>query len=268
MGIIHSGKRVLLVVAYDGTDYGGWQIQPNAVTIEEVLNRELSALLHEDIHVIGASRTDAGVHAEGAVCVFDTASRIPGEKFSYALNQRKALPDDIRIMASREVPADFHPRKTKSIKTYRYSIWNATFQPPTERLYTCHVYVPLNVDAMRKAAAYLVGEHDFRSFCKEAAAREAYTHGGSTVRRIESIVIKQDGSRIDIYVRGNGFLYNMVRIITGTLLEIGKGQYGPEEMPRILQKRDRAFAGETAPAQGLCLMGYEWLELDDREMGQ
>lgn len=153
----------MLTVAYDGTNYHGWQIQPNVITIESVLNEALSLLFKEEIHVIGASRTDTGVHALGNIAVFDTEARMPGDKVSYALNQR--LPQDIRIEDSREVPLDFHPRHCNSRKTYEYKILNREFPLPTYRLYAHFTYVPLDVTRMQQAADYLVGEHDFKSFC-------------------------------------------------------------------------------------------------------
>ncbi len=155
-------KRVRLIISYDGTNYCGWQIQKNGITVEEIINRELSSLLKEDIAVIGASRTDSGVHAVANVAVFDTDTKIPAEKISFALNQR--LPDDIRIQKSEEVPQDFHPRYCNSTKTYEYKILNRRFPDPLNRLYTHFVYLPLDVDKMKKAAEYIVGEHDFASF--------------------------------------------------------------------------------------------------------
>lgn len=243
-------KRVMLTVAYDGTNYHGWQIQPNVVTIESVLNETLSALLQEEIKVIGASRTDTGVHALGNIAVFDTQARIPAEKISYALNQR--LPQDIRIQASKEVPQDFHPRRQNSRKTYEYRIWNSAFPMPVYRLYTYFTYVPLDVGAMQEAADYLVGEHDFKSFCSVGTTAE------STVRTIYEIVVERTGEMITIRVVGSGFLYNMVRIIAGTLMEVGKGSFAPEKMKEILEACDRAAAGPTAPACGLLLVQYEF----------
>ena len=156
-------KRVKMIVAYDGTNYCGWQIQNNGLTIEEVLNKTLTELLKEKITVTGASRTDSGVHAEGNVAVFDTENRMPADKICFALNQR--LPDDIRILQSEEVAPDYHPRKQNCVKTYEYKIMNRKIEIPTLRLYTHFCYYPLDVDKMREAGAYLVGEHDFKSFC-------------------------------------------------------------------------------------------------------
>lgn len=244
-------KRVRLVVAYDGTAYHGWQLQRGVVTIESELNRCLSGLLGEEIQVIGASRTDSGVHALGNVAVFDTTSRIPADKISYALNQR--LPEDIRIQKSEQVPIDWHPRHCDSRKTYEYRIYRGEFPMPVKRLYALHEYHQLDVEKMRKAAEYLVGEHDFKSFCYTGAQVE------TTVRTIISVEILEEGTDIVIRVCGNGFLYNMVRIIVGTLLEVGRGKRNPEDMKTILEAKDRSAAGPTAPAQGLLLVKYEFL---------
>lgn len=245
-------KRIKLVVAYDGTAYSGWQVQPGKRTIEGELNRCLSELFGEEIQVIGASRTDSGVHALCNVAVFDTETKMPGEKVSYALNQR--LPEDIRIQGSCEVAPDFHPRRCNSRKTYEYKIMNAPFAVPTRRLYTHFTYVPLDVESMKKGAAYLVGEHDFKSFCAAAAEVE------STVRTITDIQIEKAENEISIRVCGTGFLYNMVRIMAGTLMEIGRGSYPPEHMKEILEAESRQAAGPTAPACGLTLVKYEILD--------
>ena len=194
-------KRVKLVVAYDGTNYHGWQVQDNGITIEEVLNRTISELVQEDIKVIGASRTDAGVHACGNVAVFDTESRIPGDKFSFALNQR--LPEDIRIQESCEVDADFHPRYADTVKTYEYNILNRRFELPTKRLYAAFCYYPMDIERMNQAAAYLVGEHDFKSFCSAGAQVQ------TTVRTIYAVNVTKADDMVHIRITGNGFLYNM-----------------------------------------------------------
>ena len=268
-------RRVMLTVAYDGTAYCGWQLQPGKETIESVLNRCLFELTGETIEVIGASRTDSGVHALGNIAVFDTESSIPAEKFSYALNRR--LPEDIKVRASKEVAADFHPRHCESIKTYEYRICNTEFPIPTKRLYTHFTYMPLDVNLMSRAAAYLVGEHDFRSFCS------VDTQAQTTVRRIDNVDVWEEGAdsikiaaeeenvytagrktlqtgrEIVIRVAGGGFLYNMVRIIAGTLMEVGRGRIPPESVKDILASCDRQKAGPTAPACGLTLVGYDFL---------
>ena len=243
-------KRVRLTVAYDGTNYHGWQIQPNGITIESELNRCLSDLFGEQIEVIGASRTDSGVHALGNIAVFDTTARMPAEKVVYALNQR--LPEDIRVQRSEEVPIDWHPRHVESRKTYEYRIYCAKFPMPVKRLYSYFIYHEPDIDRMQRAAAYLVGEHDFKSFCQIGAQVQ------STVRTLHSLEVIRQDSDIVIRVCGNGFLYNMVRIIAGTLLDAGLGRKEPEDMLRILEARDRSAAGPTAPPQGLTLMKYEF----------
>ena len=242
--------RILLVVAYDGTDYHGWQFQKNGNTIEEELNKALTALVKKPVEVIGASRTDSGVHARCNLAVFDTDMNIPPEKYAYALNAM--LPADIRIRRSLLVEDDFHPRKRKTSKYYRYAIDCEEFADPLKTRYACHTYPGLDVDKMREAAKYLVGEHDFTSFC--AAGSQA----ASNVRRIDSIEITCDGADIYIDVRGGGFLYNMVRIIAGTLMEAGRGKLKPEEIADILEARDRSKAGPTAEACGLTLMDIDW----------
>ena len=281
-------RRIMLTVAFDGTNYSGWQIQPNKETIEGVLNRELSRLLNEEIKVVGASRTDSGVHAEGAVCVFDTESKIPGDKFSYAINQ--TLPEDIRIRNSKEVDITFHPRRVNSRKTYRYRIRHDEFPNPLDARYSYHVYTKLDIEAMRKACEFIKGKHDFKSFCS------VHTDVDTTVRTVydvhidvtpdkkllqmsglmksagESGAMRSGGESaagrirpeiIDIYVTGNGFLYNMVRIIAGTLIEVGQGKIKPEEIPAIIEACDREKAGPTAPAKGLTLIGYKMMREPD-----
>ena len=239
--------RVKLIVAYDGTNYKGWQVQPNGITIEEVLNKKLTELLGEEITVTGASRTDSGVHSLGNVAVFDTNTRMPAEKISFALNQR--LPEDIVVQDSCEVPEDWHPRYQNSRKTYEYRILNRTFRMPSRRFDTYFYYHPLDVGKMQKAASYLVGEHDFKSFCAIGAQVK------TTVRTVYACDVLKEGDIITIRVTGNGFLYNMVRIIAGTLIQVGGGAVPPERIPEILAAQERSAAGPTAPAQGLTMMG-------------
>lgn len=243
-------KRIRLTVAYDGTNYHGWQVQPNGITIESELNRCLENLFHENIEVIGASRTDSGVHALGNIAVFDTSARMPAEKIAYALNQR--LPEDIRIQKSEEVPSDWHPRHVDSRKTYEYRIYRARFPMPTKRLYSLFTYHELDVNRMQEASAYLEGEHDFKSFCQVGAQVQ------STVRTIYSAQVLEQGDDLVIRICGNGFLYNMIRIIAGTLMEIGQGKRDPMDMIRILEVKERSAAGPTAPPHGLTLIRYEF----------
>lgn len=244
-------KRVKLTVAYDGTNYCGWQVQPNGNTIEAELNKHLSQLLGEEIRVTGASRTDAGVHAQGNVAVFDTNARMPAEKISYAMNTR--LPQDIRIQKSEEVASDFHPRFCETRKTYEYKICNRRFPDPCVRLYSLFYYWKLDAERMQRAADYLVGTHDFTSFCTNRPEVP------DRVRTIYSLTVERQGDMITIRVTGSGFLYNMVRIITGTLLRVGSGQMEPEEIPHILEAKDRGRAGETARPEGLTLISIEYL---------
>jgi tRNA pseudouridine38-40 synthase len=251
-------KRVKMIVAYDGTNYCGWQIQNNGLTIEEVLNKTLTELLKEKITVTGASRTDSGVHAEGNVAVFDTDNRMPADKICFALNQR--LPDDIRILQSEEVAPDYHPRKQNCVKTYEYKIMNRKIEIPTLRLYTHFCYYPLDVDKMREAGAYLVGEHDFKSFCTARGQAE------ETVRTIYSLDIEKTGDLIIIRIKGSGFLYNMVRIIAGTLMKVGMGVYPPSHVEDIIDARDRNAAGPKAAAKGLTLVSLDYEKELEKEI--
>ena len=289
-------KRILLTVAYDGTGYSGFQAQKSGVpTIERELNRALTELTGAETEVSGASRTDAGVHALCNLAVFDTESRIPPEKFANALNVR--LPEQIRVQNSREVPADFHPRFCDTVKTYDYVIYNARFPSPRRRRYSHYSYTPFDVERMREAAQYLVGEHDFKSFCS------IHTQAQTTIRTITGIEVIErpceeertaeraadmppaDGENgcgtdqesaytvadavsarrtvspreIVIRVSGTGFLYNMVRIIAGTLMEAGRGALEPAQMKDILNACDRSKAGPTAPPEGLTLVRYQIL---------
>lgn len=242
--------RVKMIVAYDGTNYSGWQVQPNGITIEQKLNEALTALLKEEIKVTGASRTDAGVHSLGNVCIFDTTTRMPAEKISYAVNQR--LPEDIVVQDSCEVDENFHPRFSKSRKTYEYRILNRRFRMPTRRLDTYFYHHALDVEKMQEAAQYLVGEHDFISFC--AANAQSQT----SIRTIYACTVTREDDIITIRVQGNGFLYNMVRIIAGTLIKVGCGEWKPEDMKAILAACDRSAAGPTAPAHGLTMIGLDY----------
>lgn len=271
-------KRIRITVAYDGTNYCGWQIQPNGITIEEVLNKALCGLLCEQIHIIGASRTDSGVHALGNVAVFDTKSAIPPQRISYALNRR--LPEDIVVVRSEEVPAGWHPRYCDSVKTYEYHILNASVPDPTKRFTTYFVSYALNVGEMRRGAAYLTGTHDFASFCNIKTNVEDTVRTIYNLQILEEPLEKQEtiseadcggedcemqfegkaGREIIIRIQGDGFLYNMVRIITGTLLRVGRGFYTPDQVKEILDAKDRQRAGVTAPPQGLLLKKIEYLD--------
>lgn len=243
--------RIKLTVAYDGTNYCGWQVQPNGVSIQSTLQRAIEDLVGEKVNVTGASRTDSGVHALGQVAVFDTEKEIPDWKYALAINQR--LPRDIVVQKSEEVSMDFHPRYASVVKTYEYRILNRRVQLPNERLYSYFVPGKLNLEKMREAAAYLVGEHDFRSFCSQK------TKVLSTVRTIYDLTIEKQGDMIILRITGNGFLYNMVRIIAGTLLKAGFEQKTPEEIKKALDNPSGQVAGPTAPAHGLTLVEIKYL---------
>ena len=239
-------KRFKLVVAYDGTAYCGYQYQPELPTVEGFVNDALSELLGENIVTIGASRTDAGVHAFGNVAVFDSDTRIPAEKLALALNTK--LADDIRITESLEVAADFHPRKNVIDKTYEYHINTAKIPFPTDRLYSYNVKHNLDIKAMREAAKFIEGRHDFTSFCSAKTDKE------DKVRTVFQIDVEEAlRSEFIIRVRGDGFLYNMVRIIAGTLIDVGTGKIEPEFVQEIIRSKERGLAGFTAPPQGLYL---------------
>lgn len=257
-GVLHTmgrdmdeKRRVMLRVSYDGRKYHGFAKMPDQVTVEGTLNTVISELTGEEIEVIGASRTDAGVHSLGNVAVFDTATRIPTEKLPYALNQR--LPHDLVVWEATDVADDFHPRHCDSKKTYSYRILNTEFPVPIERYDTYHYYRPLDVAAMQKAADFLCGEHDFTSFAS------VYTQSEDHVRTIYSCDVKKEGALVTITVTGSGFLYNMVRIIAGTLIEVGIGKRTPESVTDIIEAKDRKAAGPTAPAVGLTMIGIEFL---------
>lgn len=238
--------RVKLVIAYDGTDYVGWQVQKNGISIQQRVNEAVSDLFGEPIEVVGASRTDAGVHAEGNVAAFDVVTRMPAEKIAYALNQR--LPDDIVIQSSEEVDEEFHPRYDALEKTYEYHILNRKQPQPLKRRNCYFYYHHLDVDAMRASCAPLIGEHDFTSFASIHAQTKTF------VRTIYSLGVRREEDEVIIRVTGSGFLYNMVRIISGTLIQVGAGLKEPSDVARILSARDRSQAGPTAPAKGLVLV--------------
>lgn len=264
-------KRIKLIISYDGTNYVGWQIQKNGIAIEQVINEELSKLLKEDITIIGASRTDSGVHALGNVAVFDTNTRIPPEKIMYALNQQ--LPDDIKIVRSEEIAPDFHPRYTNCRKTYRYDILNSRVNLPKERLYTDYVYYELHTDKMKQAAKYLLGEHDFTAFSSAGGQQKSMVRTIYSLEVTEEAIVMPNGAekihpddfpakKVHITITGNGFLYNMVRIIAGTLEKVGMGIYPPEHVKEILESKDRRKSAPKASADGLTLVEicYENLE--------
>ncbi len=245
-------KRLKLTVAYDGTNYCGWQIQPNGITVEEVLNRALRKLTGEEITVIGASRTDSGVHALGNVAVFDSETSIPPERISYALNQR--LPDDIVVIRSEEVSADWHPRYCNSKKTYEYHILNAKIPDPTRRLTRYFVSFDLDIEKMKKAAQYLVGTHDFVSFCNVLRMWRI-----PCVRFTVWIFCRWEMRLPSGYREMDSCIIWCVSL-WGHWCAWGGDFIPPEQVQEILEAKNRKAAGVTAPPQGLFLVGIEYEE--------
>lgn len=246
-------RRIKLTLAYDGTNFSGWQVQtkpPGVRTIQGTVEEKLKLITKEEIKVTASGRTDAGVHALGQVIHFDTSSRIPVDKFPYAL--KSVLPPDIVPLEAEEVDNSFHARYSARRKTYRYTIDTGKMPHVFWRNFAYHYPYPLNLTAMQEAAQYLLGRHDFRSFCASGSSVNDF------VRNISECNLRQEGAFLHMEVTGDGFLYNMVRIICGTLLEIGQGKIKPEDMQKIIEARDRNKAGATVPAHGLCLLkvGY------------
>ena len=239
-------RRIALTIAYDGTGYSGWQAQANAVTVEGTLRDAIRRLCGEEVLTIGASRTDAGVHALGNVVAFDTASPIPAENWRPALNS--FLPQDIRVMRSWEADAEFHPRFDAHSKRYEYRIATDEVVSPLRCRYVCGVRETLDLEAMRKGAEAFVGIHDYSAFCAAGAQTE------SKVRTVTLCEVYREGTEIVIGVEGDGFLYNMIRILAGTLIDMGRGAKAPESMSQIIASGERAQAGPTAPPQGLTLV--------------
>lgn len=245
-------KNVRMTVAYDGTNYHGFQTQPSGNTIQDQLEAGIRMLTSEEIRINGSGRTDAGVHARAQVFNFHTESRIPIDRWAIALNAR--LPDDIVIQSAEEVPEDFHARFSAKRKTYRYAIDTSKFPNVFTRQYRFHHHAPLDVAAMREGLAALVGEHDFTSFASPQSTQPSH------VRTIFDASIEQHQDGLDIFVTGNGFLYNMVRIIAGTAIWIGEGKMSASDIPGILAACDRTKAGPTAMAHGLMLWHVEYPE--------
>ncbi|WP_026834496.1 tRNA pseudouridine(38-40) synthase TruA [Eubacterium xylanophilum] len=249
--------RVKLVIAYDGTNYHGWQIQNNGETIQGKIVEAIKSVTGQLVEVIGASRTDAGVHAYGNVAIFDIESRIPAEKFAGALNSY--LPDDIRIVESSLVTDDFNPRFVKGVKTYEYRIFNAPYDLPTITGHSQYVRYDMDTELMRKAATEFVGEHDFSAFCSAGSQVKSKVRNVRSVEILsEKVDYARDAKLIRIRVTGDGFLYNMVRIMAGTLVEIGCGRRSIGDLREALKTGERTKAGRTAPAKGLTLMEIKY----------
>lgn len=237
--------NVKLTVQYDGTEYHGWQIQSGEATIQEELTRALTRITGENIKIKGCGRTDAGVHAESYICNFHTKSKIPVERYPYALNSY--LPKDIVCKVAERAEENFDSNRSASSKRYIYRIYNSDIPDAFAGRYSWQYKYKLNVERMREAAKAFIGEHDFIGFASSGFTVK------TTVRTIYSLDVTQEGNMITIDVCGNGFLYNMVRIIAGTLVFVGSGKVNPADMPEIINSRCRERAGITAPAIGLCL---------------
>lgn len=238
-------KNVKLVMEYDGTNYSGWQIQKNSITIQQVLEEKIKSVTGEDIKVIGSSRTDAGVHARGFVGNFFTGSKIPADRFRDILNGK--LPEDIVILNSCEVDINFNARFLSKGKTYSYTILNSMQRPAINRNYVYHVRKKLDVEAIKNAAKKFIGTYDFSAFKSSGGSAKTSIR---TIRGLDVLIVNE---YIMVYITGDGFLYNMVRIIMGTLVKVGLHRIDPCEIPKIILSKDRTMSGPCLPASGLCL---------------
>jgi len=245
-------RNIKLILEYDGTNYHGWQTQARSgrVTIQETLEQALNELTQEKIITYSSGRTDAGVHALGHVANFKTVNTIPAAAWAPALNH--LLPADIRVLTSDEVPPDFHARYTALGKTYKYRILHRREPSALCRKFAWHINKPLNVSDMRKGLTFLIGRHDFSAFRGSGCAAK------SPVRTILSASIKKSGDFVELQFEADAFLQYMVRIITGTLAEVGLGRFSPDDVNRILSSRDRKEAGRTAPPHGLYLLNVTY----------
>ena len=247
-------RNLKLILAYDGTDFCGWQVQLDAPSIQGTLAESIGRITGEKVLPQGSGRTDAGVHALGQVATFETNSPIPATNLVIALND--TLPGAIRVLEASEVPAEFHARKSAKAKTYRYRVYRENICPPFLARYAWHHPYPLDFDAMAEAAVLVEGEHDFTSFAAvdpEKGAAEA-----SNIRTIFSSAWRQEGCEWIYEVRGRGFLHHMVRNLVGTFILVGKGTLKTDDITRILNAKSRSAAGATAPAQGLYLVNVEY----------
>ncbi|MBE6054647.1 MAG: tRNA pseudouridine(38-40) synthase TruA [Clostridium sartagoforme] len=238
-------RNIKLTIEYDGTNYLGWQKQKEGKTIQGTLEEAISSLTKEEVEIIGSSRTDAGVHAKGFVANFKTNSRIPENKYREAINHK--LPEDIVIINSEEVDKEFHARYNAMGKTYSYSILNREVPSAINRNYLYHVKRNLDIEAMKEACKYFIGTYDFSSFKTSGSSVK------TTIRTISELYIEEKGDIIKIYVTGDGFLYNMVRIIVGTLIMVGSNKIDPKEIQNIIESKQRENAGICVPAAGLVL---------------
>ena len=248
-------RNLKIVLAYDGTGFAGWQVQPGTATIQGTLASAIGRVTGEKVLPQGSGRTDAGVHALAQVATFPLESPIPAKNLLIALND--ALPPAIRVLEATESEPDFHPRKSVRAKTYRYRIYREDVCPPFLARYVWHYPYPLNEHAMQEAAALVIGEHDFTSFAASDPER-GKEECVSNVRQIFDSTWTREGDELVYSVRGNGFLHHMVRNLVGTFILVGKGTVPPPGVTRILEAKDRSAAGGTAPAQGLYLVSVEY----------
>lgn len=243
--------RIKLIVSYDGTDYCGWQIQPNKNTIQGLLEKAIKKVTGEkNITVTGSGRTDAGVHAWGQVAHFDTQSSVPPEKFYKAINT--FLPENVRVRESSLVDDSFDARKSAKKKTYRYTVYTGGVIEPLKDRYATFIEKLPNVENMQCVAKLFLGEHDFKSFCASGSSVK------TTVRTIYAIDVVKEKDQIEFYVTGNGFLYNMVRTLIGTLIAAGNGEKDRAQIEKLLETGDRKLCGKTLSAKGLCLMKVDY----------
>ncbi len=251
-------RRIRLIVQYDGTNYVGWQLQENGVSVQQRLNEAILAVTGEKIQLHGSGRTDSGVHAKAQVAHFDTDARMPANKFAIAMNMR--LPRDIRVLYSEEAPEDFHARFSAKNKTYRYTLQLGPHADVFCRDTALHIHTELNFDRMQAAAQDALGEHDFFAFMSAGSKLE------HTVRTIFRSEWSQCGQFYYYDVSANGFLYNMVRILVGTMLEIGSGKLPQDAIAHAINSKNRSDAGPTAPPQGLALMRVQYPDFDTDEV--
>lgn len=238
-------RNIKLTIEYDGTNYSGWQRQKNGISIEGTIEDAIKKVINEDIKIIGSSRTDAGVHARGQVANFFTETKIPIDKIPYAINSK--LPCDIVILDAEDVPDDFHSRYSCTGKRYSYTILNRKIPSAILRNYTAHCSYKLDFELMKKAEKFFIGTHDFSAF------RSTGSSVKTSIRTVSYLNLEKKGDIIRFEIEADGFLYNMVRIIAGTLIEVGMEKIDPYDIPAIIESKDRSRAGKTAPASGLCL---------------
>lgn len=238
-------KNIMVEIEYDGTNYSGWQIQPNSRTVQEEIMKALKKLTGEDIQVNGSGRTDAGVHAYGQVASFTFKGNIPVDRLPAALNSN--LPKDISIRNAAEVPMDFHARYSAIGKRYIYHIYQGKYRTALYRNYSYHVPYKLDISKMKEGAKLLLGTHDFKGFMSSGSSVE------NTVRTIHRLDLINENNHLYIHIEGDGFLYNMVRIIAGTLVDLGRGKIPVDQIRKAIERKDRTLAGHTAPPQGLFL---------------